>query len=59
MGDGSRARGNTRFAKNVHEISTFKNDGDGRFATLVSALRRGANRLVRGSMHPQGNPTAR
>ena len=45
--------------RDVHEISTFKNDGDGRFATLVCALRRGANRLVGGSMHPEGNPTAR
>ena len=46
-------QGNTRFEKTnpVNKISTFTNDGDGRFATLACALQRGANRLGRGNIH--------
>ena len=62
MRNASRASENevkTEMSTKSMQITSLKNDGDGRCATLVSELRRGANRLVRGSMHLEGNPMVR
>ena len=58
-GWGMRDGSNTRFEHICPVNSTFNNDGDGRFGSMVCALRRGGNRLERGNMYLKGNPTAR